>query len=84
MTAILLLYSLLSSILQTLLELGSATFLFIAAVPLFLALATNAAHGGQFDEVRFRTYMLASIAPAVVGTEVWCGIADVFVPLVRS
>jgi|SRR5882724_3259459 len=63
MTAILLLYTFLSSILQTFLEVGSATFLFIAAVPLFLVLATNATHGGRFDEVPLRTYVLAGIQP---------------------
>lgn len=78
----LLLYSLLAMILQSVFELGSSSFLFLLAAPLLLALALNAAQTKHFEDVLLRTYMIAGVVPVVLGTEMWCGIADVFVPLV--
>ena len=79
----LLLYSFLSVVLQSVFEIGSASFLFLIAAPLLLALALNAVQTRRFENVLLRTYVLAGIVPVILGTEVWCGMADVFVPLVR-
>ena len=69
-------------VLQSSFELGSASFMFLVGTPLLLALALNAVQTRRFEDVLLRTYVLAGIVPVVIGTEVWCGIADVFVPLV--
>ena len=77
----LLLYSLLGVVLQSVFELGSASFLFVVAIPLLLTLVMNAVQNERFEDVSLRIYAFAGIMSLVAGTEVWCGLADVFVPL---
>ncbi|KAF8576245.1 hypothetical protein K439DRAFT_1640647 [Ramaria rubella] len=81
LSAMLLLYGALSAILQSVFEVGSAVFLFMPAVSLAVALTLNALQEERVDHIHLRTYVLAGIVPLVIGTEVWCGTADVFVPL---
>jgi len=79
--SVLLLFSTLAMIFQTLFHSGSSAFLFLPALAIFLILVLNTALGGRHDEIPLRTYLVAGIVPLIIGTEVWCGTADVFVPL---
>jgi hypothetical protein len=82
LSSMLLLYSFLGVILQSIFEVGSASFLFLVALPLFLALVLNTMQREKSEDVHLRTYVLTGLVPLIVGGEVWCGTADVFVPLV--
>lgn len=84
LSSTLLLYSLLSVMLHSIFGLGSASFFFIIALPLYLVLSLNAVQNERFEDVSLRTYVLAGLVPLIVGTEIWFGTADVFVPLVSS
>ncbi|KAF8521632.1 hypothetical protein BU17DRAFT_45701 [Hysterangium stoloniferum] len=79
--SVLLLFSTLAMIFQSLFQFGSSVFLFVPALAVFLMLLVNTALGGQHDEIPLRTYLVAGVVPLIIGAEVWCGTADVFVPL---
>ncbi len=67
-----------------LLGIGSAYFLFVAAVPLFVALLLDALLNRGGSLVSLRTYALGMFVPLLSGTKMACITLDVFVPLVRS
>lgn len=68
------------ALLLQLLGLGSAFLLFLAAVPLFIALSLDTLlnHGLV---VSLWTYALSLVVPLLTGTQMTCVVLDVFVPL---
>jgi hypothetical protein len=67
-----------------LLGLGSAYFLFINAVPLFVAMSLDALLNRGARVVSLWTYALGMFVPLLTGTKTACITLDVFVPLVCS
>jgi hypothetical protein len=80
--AVLLILSTLATIVQSHFQLGSSVLLFIPALGIFVLLVLNTSLGGRHDEIPLWIYLIAGAVPLIIGTEVWCGTADVFVPLV--
>jgi hypothetical protein len=66
-----------------LLGIGSACFLFVAAVPLFVALSLDALLN-RHAIVSLWTYALGLAVSLLIGTEMTSIVLDVFVPLVRA
>jgi hypothetical protein len=66
-----------------LLGIGSACLLFVAAVPLFVALSLDALLNPHAI-VSLWTYALGLVVPLLTGTEMTSTVLDVFVPLVRA
>jgi hypothetical protein len=71
------------ALLLQLLGIGSACFLFVAAVPLFVALSLDALLNPHAI-VSLWTYALGLVIPLSIGTEMTSIVLDVFVPLVRA
>jgi len=71
------------ALLLQLLGLGSAYLLFLAALPLFVALSLDALlnHGLV---VSLWTYAFSLVVPLLTGMQMTCVVLDVFVPLVRA
>ena len=67
-----------------LLGLGSAYFLFINAVPLFVAISLDALLNRGSRVVSLWTYALGMLMPLFTGAKMACIVFDVFVPLVCS
>jgi hypothetical protein len=65
-----------------LIGLGSAYFLFINAVPLFVALSLDALLSRGSGVVSLWTYALGMLMPLFTGAKMACIVFDVFVPLV--
>jgi len=83
LTALLLLFTASSTILQCIYQVGSAAFLFVPGCALCVTLALHTVLDGKMDEIPLRSYIASGIVSLIIGVEVWCGTADVFVPLVR-
>lgn len=66
-----------------LLGLGSAYLLFLAAVPLFVALSLDALLNDGLV-VSLWTYALSLAAPLLTGMQMTWVVLDIFVPLVRT
>ncbi|KIJ43580.1 hypothetical protein M422DRAFT_229023 [Sphaerobolus stellatus SS14] len=82
LTGLLLLLSGGAAFFQIVFEVGSAAFLFIPGVALFAGLASHILLDAEGEmHIPLRTYVVGGIIPLLVGSEVWCGTADVFVPL---
>ena len=64
-----------------LLGIGSACFLFLSAVALFVALSLDALLNPNIV-VSLWTYGLGLLVPLLTGTQMTCIVLDVFVPLV--
>ena len=70
------------ALLLQILGLGSAYLLFVAAVPLFIALSFDALLGSGLV-VSLWTYAFCLVVPLLTGFQMTCVVLDVFVPLVR-
>ncbi|KAF8201539.1 hypothetical protein BJ912DRAFT_1019472 [Pholiota molesta] len=79
-TALLLIESFLAIAIQ-LVNIGSAAIFFLAALPLFVALALNPLFVGSNSRMSLWTYGLGSILPSLTGTLLLLGVVEVFVPL---
>lgn len=64
-----------------LIGIGSAAMFYLSAFPLGLALVFNQIVSEVPDEVQLWTYALGQIMPLLTGTQLFCTILDVFVPL---
>jgi hypothetical protein len=82
-TALLLIESFLAIAIQ-LVNIGSAAIFFLAALPLFVALALNPLFVGSNSRMSLWTYGLGSILPSLTGTLLLLGVVEVFVPLVND
>lgn len=82
-TALLLIESFLAIAIQ-LVNIGSAAIFFLAALPLFVALALNPLFAGSNSRMSLWTYGLGSILPSLTGTLLLLGVVEVFVPLVND
>jgi hypothetical protein len=71
------------ALLLQLVGLGSAYLLFLAAVPLFVALSLDALLNDGLV-VSLWTYALSLAVPLLTGMQMTCVVLDVFVPLVRA
>lgn len=67
-----------------LVNIGSAAIFFLAALPLFVALALNPLFAGSNTRLSLWTYGLGSILPSLTGTLLLLGVVEVFVPLVND
>ncbi|OCH96275.1 hypothetical protein OBBRIDRAFT_809204 [Obba rivulosa] len=79
-TSILLLQALLATVVQSL-GIGSSAALFLSALPLSISLVLNAFVTTPGDDVSLVSYALGQFTPLSLGTQIFCGTLDVFVPL---
>ncbi|EMD39116.1 hypothetical protein CERSUDRAFT_104381 [Gelatoporia subvermispora B] len=78
--SVFLLQAFLAILLQSL-GVGSAAVFFLSALPLSASLIFNAFLNNFEDNVSLLTYVLGQFTPISLGTQIFCGTLDVFVPL---
>lgn len=70
-------------VLQVVFNLGSSAIFAFPALSFLVALILQKTFGGGTKQtILLSSYIIGGAFPLVVGTELWCGVGDVFVPLV--
>ncbi|OJT03270.1 hypothetical protein TRAPUB_6137 [Trametes pubescens] len=79
-TSVMLMQSFLATVLQ-LIGIGSGGTLFLSSAPFSLALLVNSFLTKRGDDISLWSYAISLLSPLVIGTTLFCGVLEVFVPL---
>lgn len=80
-TSVMLMQSFLATVLQ-LIGIGSGGTLFLSSAPFAVALLVNGFLTKRGDDISLWSYAIGLLSPLVIGTTLFCGVLEVFVPLV--
>ncbi|EIW58152.1 uncharacterized protein TRAVEDRAFT_28892 [Trametes versicolor FP-101664 SS1] len=79
-TSVMLMQSFLATVLQ-LIGIGSGGTLFLSSAPFAVALLVNGFLTKRGDDISLWSYAIGLLSPLVIGTTLFCGVLEVFVPL---